>query len=177
MPIALPIGIATVSATIARTRRSSLVASRRSRRATSSTLCRSRLSQLMVVPHDCQVDVLQRRQLAKLSAGLEARTAPELGQVADRQRTSRGHDPDLACLARGPREIARFRGACENLGLFHAVGADDERAAFLLQALQIVPSAPGAVEVERLEQFLNAAPAQRRLDVVDRAEVVEVGAR
>src|SRR5713226_9767193 len=134
MPIALAIGIATVSATIARMRRSSLVASRKSRRATISTLCRSRLGQLMVVLHDREVDVLQRRHLAKLSARLETGAAAELGHVADRQRATRRHDSDLFS---------------QDLGLFHAVRADDERAAVLLQALQVLPRATGAVGIER----------------------------
>src|SRR5260370_30064233 len=127
-------GIATVSATIARIKRSSLVASRKSRRATNSALCRSRFSKLMVVAHDREVDVLQRRQLAKLATHLESRATAELGQVADRERATRGHDSDLLS---------------EDFGLFHVVSADDERAAVLLQVLQVVPRAPGAVRVER----------------------------
>src|SRR5260370_42587097 len=95
MPIALAMGIATVSATIARIKRSSLVASRKSRRATSAALCRSGLGQLMGVAHDREVDVLQRRQLAKLSARLETPAAAELGHVAHRQRASRRHDCPL----------------------------------------------------------------------------------
>src|SRR5712692_4271057 len=140
MPIALAIGIATVSATIARMRRSSLVASRKSRRATSAALCRSRLGQLMVVAHDREVDVLQRRQLAKLSARLETGAAAELGHVADRQRATRRHDSDLFS---------------QDLGLFHAVRAYDERASVLLQALQVIPRAPRAVRVERGRRFVG----------------------
>src|SRR6266851_3453393 len=129
MPIALAIGIATVSATIARIKRSSLVASRKSRRATNSALCRSSFSELMVVAHDREVDVLQRRQLAKLTTHLESRATAELGHVADRERATRGHDSDLLS---------------EDFGLFHVVRADDERAAILLQVLQVVPRAPRA---------------------------------
>src|SRR2546427_11640962 len=94
MPIALPSGIAMVSATIARISRSSLVASRRSRRATRSALRRSRFSQLMVVPYDREVDVLQRRQLPELPPRFEARPPAELGHVADRQGAPGGHDAD-----------------------------------------------------------------------------------
>src|SRR5713101_5087015 len=151
MPIALAMGIATVSATIARIKRSSLVASRKSRRATNParemwrempaqslepnlragpptpSLCRSRFSKLMVGAHDREVDVLQRRQLAKLATHLESRATADLGHVADRERATRGHDSDLLS---------------EDFGLFHVVCADDERVAVLLQVLQVVPRAP-----------------------------------
>src|SRR5438445_166485 len=203
MPIALAIGIATVSATMARMRRSSLVASRKSRRATSAALCRSRFSKLMVVAHYREVDVLQRRQLAKLSARLETGAAAELGHVADRQRATRRHDSNLLP---------------QDLGLLHAVRAYDERAPVLLQALQVIPRATGAVGIERgrrlvgqdeswsmqsgadqsdflthafrvraqpaiggveqvelSEQVFDSAAPQGRLEVVDRAEVIEVG--
>src|SRR5260370_7335970 len=95
MPIALAMGIATVSATMARIKRSSLVASRKSRRATNSALCRLRFSKLMVVAHDREVDVLQRRQLAKLATHFESRTTAELGPVADRERAPGGHASHL----------------------------------------------------------------------------------
>src|SRR5712691_11639480 len=166
------------------------------------SLCRSRFSQLMVVAHDREVDVLQRRQLAKLSARLETGTPPELGHVAQSQRATRGHDPDLFA---------------EDLSLFHAVRADDERATVLLQALQVLPRALRAVGIERgrrlvgqhepramqsgadqrdflahtfgvraqpsirgieqvelSEQLFDPAPPQSRLEVVDGAEVVQV---
>src|SRR5260370_32234983 len=95
MPIALAMGIATVSATMARIKRSSLVASRKSRRATNSALCRLRFSKLMVVAHDREVDVLQRRQLAKLATHFESRTTAERGQVADRAPATGRHHCDL----------------------------------------------------------------------------------
>src|SRR5579859_5694858 len=81
MPMALPIGIATVSATMARTRRSSLTASRRSRLATRAALRRSRLGQLIVVAHDREVYVLQCREVPHLFARRETRRAAQLGQV------------------------------------------------------------------------------------------------
>src|SRR2546428_2914122 len=79
MPPAQAIGIPSLSVTLARMRRIPLGASRNSRRATSSaremwrempaaaSLRRSRFSQLMVVPPDREVDVLQGRQLTKLT--------------------------------------------------------------------------------------------------------------
>src|ERR1700680_3357016 len=118
MPAALPIGMATVSATMATIRRSSLTASRRSRLATRAALRRSSLGQLMVVLDDGEVDVLQGRQLAQLAPRRQARTAAQLGQVADGERATGGHDADLSRAALD-----------EVLGLFHAVRADDERAA------------------------------------------------
>src|SRR5437899_6262234 len=110
-------GMASVSATIASTSRISLVASRRSRRATSSALCRSRLGQLTVVAHDGEIDVLEGRQIAQLPARLQAGAPTQLGNVADRQRSAGRHDPDLAR---------------QYFGLFHAVRADHERAALFL---------------------------------------------
>src|SRR5258708_33106012 len=101
MPMALPIGMARVSVTMARTRRSSLTASRRSRIATRAALRRSRFGQLMVVAHDGEVDVLQRRQVAHLFARRQTRCAAQLGEIADRQCATRGHDPDL--FAEAPR--------------------------------------------------------------------------
>src|SRR5689334_22752661 len=74
-----PIGMASVSAAMARMRRSSLTASFRSRAATSVALRRSSLGQLMFVRHllgtlsdDREVDVLQGRQLAHLLPRLQA---------------------------------------------------------------------------------------------------------
>ncbi len=67
-PIAAATGIATASPTMAMMRRISLIASRRSRAATSWALRRSRFSQLIVViAHYREVDVLQRRELAHLA--------------------------------------------------------------------------------------------------------------
>src|SRR5260370_7314234 len=131
-------GIATVSATIARIKRSSLVVSRKSRRANNSALCRLRFSKLMVVAHDREVDVLQRRQLAKLATHFESRTTAELGQVADRERATGGHDSDLLS---------------KDFGLFHVVCADDERAAVLLQLFQAFPPPPPAVRLDRRRRF------------------------
>src|SRR5216683_2972936 len=201
-------GIASVSATMAAISRSSLVASRRSRFATSAALRRSSLGQLMVaqvVADNREIDVLEGRKLEHLLARLQARAAAQLDHAADGERAPGGHDPNVAG---------------QGLGLVHAVGADDERAAFLLQVLQVRPGAPGAVGVERgggfvgedqaraveggaderdllahafrvgaepavarvaeleeLEKVVDPAPAQRGLDVVHGAEVVEVGPR
>src|SRR5690349_21076317 len=128
MPMADPIGIATVSATIARMRRSSLTASRRSRWATMPALRRSRFSKLTwVIPNDREIDVLQRRQLAHLHARLQPRAAPQLGEVADRQRAPGGHDADGA------------PAGGQALSLVHAVSADHQRAAAVLQVLQVGP--------------------------------------
>src|SRR5260370_23514492 len=110
MPIALARGIATVSATIARIKRSSLVASPKSRRATSAALRRSRFSKLMVPAHDREVDVLQRRQLPKRATHLESRATAELRQVAGRRRATTGHESHLLS---------------PDLGLFHVVCAGD----------------------------------------------------
>jgi len=49
-----------------------------------------------VVPDDGEIDVLQRWQLAHFLARLQARSAAELDHVADRERSSGGHDSDLA---------------------------------------------------------------------------------
>ena len=74
-PDPTPIGIASVSPTIAMISRSSLTASRRSRRATRATLRCSSFGQLTaiasMVADDREIDVLQRRQLADLLADLE----------------------------------------------------------------------------------------------------------
>src|SRR5579859_1751840 len=158
MPMALPIGIATVSATMARTRRSSLTASRRSRLATSAALRRSRLGQLMVarlVAHDREVDVLQGRQLAHLLARGQSRRAAQLGQVADREGAPGRHDPDLLT---------------EGFRLLHAVSADHQRAALGLEVLQVSPRAPGAVGVERGGRLVGehqARPVERGADERD----------
>src|ERR1700693_3129083 len=126
IPMALPIGIARVNATMARTRRSSLTASRRSRLATRAALRRSSVGQLMVVAHNREVDVLQRREVAQLFARRQARRAPQLCDVADCQSAARGHDPDLLAQA---------------LSLLHAVRADHKGAALGLQVLQVCPRA------------------------------------
>src|SRR5947207_10444500 len=102
-PEPVAIGIASVSATIAAIRRSSLTASRRSRRPTIAALRRSSRGQItrrlrshghVVVVDDRQVDVLQRRELTELLARRQARLPAQLGQVAHRQREAAGHDPD-----------------------------------------------------------------------------------
>src|SRR5438034_6839726 len=79
------IGIARVSATIAAIRRSSLTASRRSRRPTIAALRRSSRGQIMALLDSLgqsnghmvvdygEVDVLQRRELTDLLARLQAR--------------------------------------------------------------------------------------------------------
>src|SRR5882672_10074326 len=95
-PDAAPIGIASVRPTIARMRRSSLTASRRSRVATSAALRRSNFGQITMVVHNREVYVLQRRELAHLLAHLQAGAATQLPQAADRQRASAGHDSDVA---------------------------------------------------------------------------------
>src|SRR5205823_809159 len=127
-------GIARVSATMAAIRRSSLTASRRSRLATSAALRRSSFGQLtlidpLAVPRvsdDREIDVLQRRELAYLLARLEAGATAELDHASDRQSAAGGHDSDVAC---------------QLLGLVHAVGADHQRATFLLQVFEVDPGA------------------------------------
>src|SRR5256886_8000137 len=201
-PDPAPMGIASVSPTIARMRRSSLTASRRSRPATSAALRRSNFGQITLVFHNREVDVLQRRQLAHLLTHLQTGAAAKLDQVADRQRPAGGHASDV------PSQV---------LCLVHAVPADDERAALPLQILEIDPRTPRAVriqsrgrlvrehesrpvergayechflphafrecaqpsvagvcELEDLEELVDPAPSNAGLDVVDRAEVVQV---
>src|SRR5205085_10309353 len=119
-------------------RRSSLIASRRSRPATSAALRRSSFGQLTwvfasLVSDNREVDVLERRQLTHFLTGLQSGVAPKLDDVADRQGPSAGHDADVAGKL--------FR-------LLHAVRADDERAAVLLQVFEVVPGAPRAVRVQ-----------------------------
>src|SRR6266550_2814393 len=190
---------------MAASKRSSLIASRRSRFATNAALRRSRLGQLMVIPHDREVDVLQCRQLAHLHARFQSGTPAQVAKLTDVERQPARHDADLAGKA---------------LGLFHAVSADHQRAAFLLESFEIDPRAPGTVRVQRgcrlvgenkawavqrgaderdllahtlgkgsepsiaglrqleeIEQLINSPPAKCRLEVVDSAEVVEVRAR
>src|SRR5712692_2887599 len=118
------------------------------------SLRRSRLGQLTVTSHDREVDILQGRQLADLAPRLEARAAAQLRDVADGERTPCRHDPDLT-RSRGPREIARFRGAYEVLRLFHAVRADDERAASSLQVFEVGPGPASAVRIERGGRFVG----------------------
>src|SRR2546422_9877734 len=89
-------------------------------------LCRPSLDQLMVVPHDCEIDVLQGRHLTQLSPNLQPGTPAQLLYVTHCQRTAGGHDPDVAG--------ERFR-------LLHAVGADHQPTAVVLQALQVSPGA------------------------------------
>src|SRR5256885_7999177 len=132
-PDPAPMGIASVSPTIARMRRSSLTASRRSRPATSAALRRSNFGQITLVVHNREVDVLQRRQLAHLLTHLQTGAAAKLDQVADRKRPTGGHDSDV------PSQV---------LCLFHAVRADDERAALPLQILEIDPRTPRAVRIQ-----------------------------
>src|SRR5207249_2609504 len=103
--MALPIGIATVNATMARMRRSSLTASRRSRCATRTALRRPRLGQLtlMLVPmvaHDGQVYVLQARpvqcgadQRDLLPHALGVAAQPAIGRVAELEELEQGLDP------------------------------------------------------------------------------------
>src|SRR5438445_52195 len=201
-PDPAPMGIASVSPTIARMSRSSLTASRRSRAATSAALRRSNFGQITMVVHNREVDVLQRRQLAHLLAHLQTGASAQLDQVAYRKRAAGGHDPDVSSKV---------------LGLFHAVGADDERTAFPLQIVEIDPRTPGAVRIQRrgrfvgehesrpvergayechflahafregaqppvagvgeledLEQLVDPAPASVGLDGVDRPDVVQV---
>src|SRR6266567_400136 len=143
-PIALATGIAMVNPTMARMRRSSLTASRRSRAATSPALRRSRSSQLMLVVarvagNDREVDVLQSRQLAHLAPHLQPRPNAQGRHVPDGERAAGGHDAD--------RSVAIVRCA-EVLGLVHVVRADHERAAVCLQVFEIGPRAPRAVGVQ-----------------------------
>src|SRR5258706_10124419 len=116
--MALAMGIASVSVTMARIRRSSLVASRRSREATSrafakSTLRRDGFGNLWPVTNNREVDVLQGRQLTHLAADLQARLAAQLSEVADGKCAPGRHDAD------------RSR---QHLGLFHRMRADHQRA-------------------------------------------------
>src|ERR1700751_2824877 len=115
-PMPQPMGMAMVSATIAKMSRSSLTASCRSLCATSAALRRSRLGQLIVVvAHYREVDVLQGRQLAHLAAHLEARALAQLGDVPHSKRPAGRHDAD--------RRLAVITDA-EVLGLVHVVCAD-----------------------------------------------------
>src|SRR6266581_2519916 len=109
-PEAEAIGIASVSATIATMRRSSLTASLRSRLATRAALRRSNFGQITMVVHYREVDVLQRREIAYLLPHLQSRAAAPLDHVAYGERFATGHDSDVAC---------------QMLRLFHAVRADD----------------------------------------------------
>src|SRR5690348_12592001 len=138
-PIAHATGMATARPTIATMRRSSLIASRRSRAATSPALCRSRLSKLIVVvAHYREVDVLQGRELAHLVSHRQSGSNTQRRHVSDRQRAPGGHDAD--------RGVAVVRCA-EVLGLVHVVRADHERAAVCLQIFEVGPRATRAVGV------------------------------
>src|SRR5712691_6818825 len=141
-------GIASVSATMAAISRSSLVASRRSRFATSAALRRSSFGQLMVayvVADDREIDVLQGWKLDHLLARLQARATAQFDHAADGECAPGGHDP-------------YFAGQC--FGFVHAVGADHERAAFLLEVLEVRPGPPGAVGVERGGGLVGADQAR-----------------
>src|SRR5690348_5090721 len=136
-PVPEASGIASVSPIIAAISLSSLVASRRSRFATRAALRRSSLGQLTalrVVAHYREVDVLKSRQLDDLLTGLEAGATAPVDDASRGQRATARHDADAAG---------------QGLGLVHAVGADDEGAAVLLQVLQVVPRAQRAVGIER----------------------------
>src|SRR5438876_524285 len=158
-PDPAPMGIASVSPTIARMRRSSLTASRRSRAATSAALRGSNFGQITMVVHNREVDVLQRRQLAHLLAHLQTGASAQLDQVAYRKRAAGGHDPDVSSKV---------------LGLFHAVGADDERAAFPLQILEIDPRARTAAgsSAASMPSTCNSPPLGRRTPAMQRKAVV-----
>src|SRR2546430_546744 len=159
-PDAEAIGIASVSPTIATMRRSSLTASRRSRLATRAALRRSSSGQLTpvvspFVVDDGEVDVLEGRELAHLLVRLKSRMAAQLDHVANRQRATAGHDPYVAGKL---------------LRLVHAVRADDERAAALLQVLEVDPGAARAVRVERRCGLVGqdeARPVERGADQRD----------
>src|SRR6266850_8021905 len=90
------------------------------------SLRRSRLGQLIVVPDDREVDVLQRRHLPHLDLRLQAGAPAELRELTDVEREPAGHDADL------PGEVLR---------LLHAVRADHQRAAILLETFEIDPRA------------------------------------
>src|SRR5579859_1116981 len=119
-PIAHATGMAIVSPTIAKMRRSSLIASRRSRAAISCALRRSRFSQLMLVVarvlgEDREVDVLQRRQVAHLAPHLQPGPNAQRREVADGEGAAGGHDAD------GSVAVVR---CAEMLCLVHVVRAD-----------------------------------------------------
>src|SRR5258706_9414011 len=109
----------------------------------------------MVVTQDREVDVMQCWQLAQLDARLQAGAPAQVAKLTDLERQPVRHDSDLAGKA---------------LSLFHAVRADHQRAALLLESFEIDPRAAGAVRIQcrcRLVGENKAWAVQRGADERD----------
>src|ERR1700716_3455486 len=94
IPVPAMIGITAARPTMASTSRRSPAASRKSRSATRSALCRSSFI-FFPVPDDREVDLLQARPLDHLAVLFEPGGSDQGVEVAGCEQPATGHDPDL----------------------------------------------------------------------------------